>query len=362
MEIEEIERIFTKKMKHRYSREETNMAKRIWHEFAKFRSIKSTRRLETWAGAVDYLVNRLHFKRYSQEKIGKLYNVSESSIAKKYKEMVNTLKIMIFDPRYSTLASSVLDLNLLSCLSEEDLLLTRPVLSHINSLESAKVYFYLAAIGATMRNIHEYDSLTDNDLEIANHENIKNLIDYLVEGNLASPELDHEVEFLKYVSSIAVPILIEKIKEPDFAISNTAAYILGKLGDERAIEPLYDLIYDPFISDQTKFAAIAVLDALGIPPDDEIYYYIKDPYKCLIETIDKTLEIWNDEIADLFWITFSSLPESAQIKILEILGNSERKNSVKALKVIHTNSRGKQIRKISRNLLKKMRDEGLLKG
>jgi HEAT repeat protein len=62
-----------------------------------------------------------------------------------------------------------------------------------------------------------------------------------------------------------VPALIEALSDPDSHVRRVAAQALGKLGDERAVEPLAELVRDGTQPTHVRCAAVSALGRLNGP-------------------------------------------------------------------------------------------------
>jgi len=101
--MDEVEKILTATMTASgLPLEEIGAAVQMWLEFriALGRRPLSMRSPEAWAAALDYAIRKVNVREVTQKEIAQLYGVSETTLRRRFNELVKTLDIMPCDYRY----------------------------------------------------------------------------------------------------------------------------------------------------------------------------------------------------------------------------------------------------------------------
>lgn len=94
------ERLVAGLQEHRFGLSEIVTAVRLWRDF-RAQAQPAYRKPAGYAAAVEYIVCLLGLYEGSQAQAGEFYGVSKSTVARNYREIRDSLKLVQFDPRYT---------------------------------------------------------------------------------------------------------------------------------------------------------------------------------------------------------------------------------------------------------------------
>lgn len=98
-----IESMFDQKMQELgYDHTQREKAKKLWRDFLRKRKLK-IRKPEVWAAAIHYAISRLEFHiEENQNFLAEVYGVSKKSISLAFQDICATVRLRLYDQRYST--------------------------------------------------------------------------------------------------------------------------------------------------------------------------------------------------------------------------------------------------------------------
>jgi tetratricopeptide (TPR) repeat protein len=73
---------------------------KMWRDFAARVDITKTRKPEVWAAAVAYTFERVQLSGFSQTEIARAFKVSPITVSQKYRQITQTLNLVVLDARY----------------------------------------------------------------------------------------------------------------------------------------------------------------------------------------------------------------------------------------------------------------------
>jgi tetratricopeptide (TPR) repeat protein len=73
---------------------------KLWRQFAARTDLGRTRKPEAWAAALAYTFERLRLGGFSQTEIARAFGVSPITLGQKYRQIAETLELVLLDPRY----------------------------------------------------------------------------------------------------------------------------------------------------------------------------------------------------------------------------------------------------------------------
>ena len=73
---------------------------KMWRDFSDQTDISRTRKPEAWAAALAYTYERMRLGLTSQEEVARAFKVSAITVSQKYRQIAETLKLLLLDPRY----------------------------------------------------------------------------------------------------------------------------------------------------------------------------------------------------------------------------------------------------------------------
>ena len=98
--VESVEAVFTDTVGHRIEGALMEHTLQLWRDFASEVDVSRTRKPETWAAALLYASVRLRLETISQEDAAEWFGVSSVTVSTKYREMAETLNLVVLDERY----------------------------------------------------------------------------------------------------------------------------------------------------------------------------------------------------------------------------------------------------------------------
>jgi len=96
--VDDVERVFREEVS--LKGDGLDRCFRLWHDFTDQVDVSRTRKPETWAAALAYTYDCLHFGGVTQEDAAEWFGVSAITVSQKYRQIAETLNLKLFDPRY----------------------------------------------------------------------------------------------------------------------------------------------------------------------------------------------------------------------------------------------------------------------
>lgn len=98
--IEAVEQAFLEGMQGALQGNVLGGCLQLWRDFAAQVDVRRTRKPETWAAALAYTFDRLHFGGLTQEEAAAWFGVSAITVSQKFRQMAEMLDLVLLDPRY----------------------------------------------------------------------------------------------------------------------------------------------------------------------------------------------------------------------------------------------------------------------
>lgn len=164
-------------------------------------------------------------------------------------------------------------------------------------------------------------------------------------------ETEQEEELIEEQVKDEIDIQIDLLNDSDWVVRREAVITLGEMGDERCIEPLVRCLRDG--DWQVRDAAVEAIAMIGSPAVDLLLRYIRDydARKSVIKALGKINDervldplismLHNDEFKDDATWALADLGQPAVGRLLECLDNSDeviRKQAILALGEIRDSS------------------------
>ncbi len=86
--------------------------------------------------------------------------------------------------------------------------------------------------------------------------------------DLTDAQVEGEVRYLLDSGQLALPILLEKLREEDETLLAVATQALKAWEEPRPVEPLLDLLRSPDVGDLSKALILNILERYGLDVDD----------------------------------------------------------------------------------------------
>lgn len=194
------------------------------------------------------------------------------------------------------------------------------------------------------------DELVDEVAEAMTAETEEGAIDAAASAELQE-ETEQEEELIEEQVKDEIDIQIDLLNDSDWVVRREAVITLGEMGDERCIEPLVRCLRDG--DWQVRDAAVEAIAMIGSPAVDLLLRYIRDydARKSVIKALGKINDervldplismLHNDEFKDDATWALADLGHPAVGRLLECLDNSDeviRKQAILALGEIRDSS------------------------
>jgi tetratricopeptide (TPR) repeat protein len=98
--VQAVEEVFSQAAGHLFQGAAREGCLRLWRDFAAQIDLASTRKPEAWAAALTYVYERLRMSWVSQDGVADAFGVTGATISHKYREMAETLGLVLLDGRY----------------------------------------------------------------------------------------------------------------------------------------------------------------------------------------------------------------------------------------------------------------------
>ena len=188
------------------------------------------------------------------------------------------------------------------------------------------------------------DELVDEVAEAITAESEEEMTDVVASAEAETEAIEQEEEFVEEQVKDEIDIQIDLLNDTDWVVRREAIITLGEMGDERCIEPIVRCLPDG--DWQVREAAIEALAMIGSPAVDLLLRYVRDydARKPAIKTLGKINDervldplisfMRSDEFKDDATWALAELGKPAVGRLLELLKDPEevtRKQAILAL-------------------------------
>ncbi|WP_447963568.1 HEAT repeat domain-containing protein [Nitrospira sp. Ecomares 2.1] len=195
------------------------------------------------------------------------------------------------------------------------------------------------------------DELVDEVSEAFTADADEETTDIVASAEETEEETEQEEELVEEQVKDEIDIQIDLLNDPEWVVRREAVTTLGEMGDERCIEPLVRCLRDG--DWQVRDAAVEAIAMIGSPAVDLLLRYIRDydARKSVIKALGKINDervldplismLHNDEFKDDATWALAELGQPAVGRLLECLKNQDeviRKQAILALGEIRDSS------------------------
>ncbi|MDT3777070.1 HEAT repeat domain-containing protein [Nitrospira sp. MA-1] len=195
------------------------------------------------------------------------------------------------------------------------------------------------------------DELVDEVSEAITADADEETTDIVASAEETEEETEQEEELVEEQVKDEIDIQIDLLNDPEWVVRREAVTTLGEMGDERCIEPLVRCLRDG--DWQVRDAAVEAIAMIGSPAVDLLLRYIRDydARKSVIKALGKINDervldplismLHNDEFKDDATWALAELGQPAVGRLLECLKNQDeviRKQAILALGEIRDSS------------------------
>lgn len=188
------------------------------------------------------------------------------------------------------------------------------------------------------------DELVDEVADAITAESEEEVTDIVDSAGVEETEEEEEEEFVEEQVKDEIDIQIDLLEDSDWVVRREAVITLGEMGDERCIEPLVRCLRDG--DWQVREASVEAVAMIGSPAVDMLLRYVRDydARKPAIKTLGKINDervldplisfMRNDEFKDDATWALAEIGEPAVGRLLELLKDPDettRKQAILAL-------------------------------